>query len=335
MCDERVGLGQPRKSYADQLLAYYRRAKFNRNRRVCTKRSMDVSEASEICKGLGSHGLTADSSGALISLHVAMKNELQRHVEVYKQALHKLEELSPVTINQDPASSSHQRLLALSHGDVERRLIDNKSLLTIVDKPALRQLQTLVESLAARVDNDKSVLTCVGQIKRSDPTLDLSDTRKCDLRRYQNRVVIRDAPKAAPCAASAAVAINAIFSPSIRSAVLFEEARCVLAFRMLPSAVGDGSRCDSGHKRERHRSGEQNQHRNRERGRDRESSSLNIELRTAEWTSEGSLQIERFRAPERGGGLAVCGALVLSDRHRQCSGNVRLRCSDQLSEARG
>ncbi|XP_032523537.1 uncharacterized protein LOC116774866 [Danaus plexippus] len=128
-------------------------------------------------QGLGTHGLTADSSGTLISLHVAMKNELQRHVEVYKQALHKLEELSSVTVNQDPASSSHQRLLALSHADVERRLIDNKSLLTIVDKPALKQLPTLVASLSARVDSDKAVLACVGQIKRSDPTLDLSDTR--------------------------------------------------------------------------------------------------------------------------------------------------------------
>nr|XP_026499433.1 uncharacterized protein LOC113403184 [Vanessa tameamea] len=128
-------------------------------------------------QGLGTHGLTADASGSLISLHVAMKNELQRHVEVYKQALHKLEELSSVTVNQDPASSSHQRLLALSHADVERRLIDNKSLLTIVDKPALRQLPTLVASLSARVESDKAVLACVGQIKRSDPTLDLSDTR--------------------------------------------------------------------------------------------------------------------------------------------------------------
>ncbi|XP_047035894.1 uncharacterized protein LOC124641753 isoform X3 [Helicoverpa zea] len=128
-------------------------------------------------QGLGTHGLTADATGSLISLHVAMKNELQRHVDVYKQALHKLEELSPVTVTQDPAASSHQRLLALSHADVERRLIDNKSLLTIVDKPALRQLPTLVDALAARVESDKAVLACIGQIKRSDPTLDLNDTR--------------------------------------------------------------------------------------------------------------------------------------------------------------
>jgi hypothetical protein len=84
---------------------------------------------------------------------------------------------SPVTINQDPASSSHQRLLALSHSDVERRLIDNKSLLTIVDKPALRQLPTLVASLSARVESDKAVLASVGQIKRSEAALDLGDTR--------------------------------------------------------------------------------------------------------------------------------------------------------------
>lgn len=128
-------------------------------------------------QGLGTHGLTADASGCLISLHVAMKNELQRHVDVYKQAIHKLEELSPVTITQDPAASSHQRLIALTHSDVERRLIDNKSLLTIVDKPALRQLPTLVSALADRVESDKAVLACIGQIKRSDPTLDLSDTR--------------------------------------------------------------------------------------------------------------------------------------------------------------
>lgn len=128
-------------------------------------------------QGLGTHGLTADQTGTLISLHVAMKNELQRHVDVYKQALHKLEELSPITINQDPASSSHQRLLALSHADVERRLIDNKSLLTIVDKPALRQLPTLIGSLSARVESDKAVLACVGQIKRTDVALDLTDTR--------------------------------------------------------------------------------------------------------------------------------------------------------------
>lgn len=120
-------------------------------------------------KGLGVHGLTADHTNSLISLHIALKNELQRHIDTYKIAIHKLEELSPITINQDPAQSSHQRLLAISYNDIQQRLIDNKTLLTILDKPALKQLKTLIENLSERVQNDKEVLFCVGQIKRIDP----------------------------------------------------------------------------------------------------------------------------------------------------------------------
>ncbi|XP_055594654.1 uncharacterized protein LOC129745527 [Uranotaenia lowii] len=119
-------------------------------------------------EGLGVHGLTADHSGSLISLHVALKNELQRHIDVYKAAIHKLEELSPVTVNHDPAQSSHQRLLAISHGDIQQRVIDNKTLLTMLDKPTLKQLAQLLDNLTQRVQNDKEVLFCVGQIRRID-----------------------------------------------------------------------------------------------------------------------------------------------------------------------
>ncbi|SPP89943.1 uncharacterized protein LOC117591458 [Drosophila guanche] len=119
-------------------------------------------------QGLGVHGLTTSASGQLISLHVALKTELQRHVDTYKMAIHKLEELSMVTNNQDPAHSSHQRLLAINYGDIQQRLIDNKTLLTMLDKPILKQLQTLVENLSTRVENDKEVLSCVGQVKRLD-----------------------------------------------------------------------------------------------------------------------------------------------------------------------
>ncbi|KAL9893174.1 uncharacterized protein LOC119640886 [Glossina fuscipes] len=119
-------------------------------------------------QGLGSHGLTADATGQLISLHSALKTELQRHVDTYKMALHKLEELSMITVKPDPAQSSHQRLLAISYGDIQQRLIDNKTLLTILDKPALKQLTSLIENLSQRVENDKEVLKCVGQLKRVD-----------------------------------------------------------------------------------------------------------------------------------------------------------------------
>lgn len=126
-------------------------------------------------QSLGVHGLTADSSGNLISLHVAMKTELQRHIDTYKMALHKLEELSAVTVTQDPAQSSHQRLLAISHSDIQQRLIDNKTLLTVLEKPALKQLPQLIENLQQRVQNDKDVLFNVGEIKRIDPTLNIEE----------------------------------------------------------------------------------------------------------------------------------------------------------------
>lgn len=118
--------------------------------------------------GLGVHGLTADHTNALTSLHTALKTELQRHIDTYKAAIHKLEELSPITVSLDPAQSSHQRLLAINYNDIQQRLIDNKTLLTMLDKPALKQLQCLTENLSQRVQNDKEVLFCVGQIKRID-----------------------------------------------------------------------------------------------------------------------------------------------------------------------
>lgn len=122
---------------------------------------------------MGVHGLTADQTNVLSSLHVALKAELQRHIDTYKAALQKLDELSPITVNQDPAQSSHQRLLAISYSDIQQRLIDNKTVLTILDKPALKQLAQLVETLAQRVENDKDVLLCVGQIKRIDPQVNI------------------------------------------------------------------------------------------------------------------------------------------------------------------
>ncbi|XP_067619757.1 uncharacterized protein [Eurosta solidaginis] len=119
-------------------------------------------------QGLGVHGLTTDPTGQFVSLHVALKTELQRHVDTYKIAIHKLEELSINTSHQDPANSSHQRLLAINYGDIQQRLIENKTLLTMVDKPALKQLASLVENLSQRVENDKEVLKCVGLVKRLD-----------------------------------------------------------------------------------------------------------------------------------------------------------------------
>lgn len=126
-------------------------------------------ELDRAVQGLGVHGLTADYTNALNSLHITLKSELHRHIDTYKIALHKIDELSAITINQDPAFSSHQRLLAIGYADIQQRLIDNKTLLTVFEKPAMKQLHQLVDDLAARVQNDKEVLYSVGQIKRIDP----------------------------------------------------------------------------------------------------------------------------------------------------------------------
>ncbi|CAO1426453.1 unnamed protein product [Diamesa hyperborea] len=120
-------------------------------------------------QGLGLHGLITDHNRNFLSLNAALKNELQFHIETYKMALHKLEELNAVTmIQKDPAQSSHQRLLAYNYADIQQRLIDNKTLLTKIDKPALKQLGLLIQNLLNRVQNDKEVLLCVGEIKRND-----------------------------------------------------------------------------------------------------------------------------------------------------------------------
>ncbi|KAJ8917874.1 hypothetical protein NQ315_010787 [Exocentrus adspersus] len=120
-------------------------------------------------QGLGCHGLTPDVSG-LTHLHVAIKTELQRHVEAYKSALHRLEELGlAASDNKKPVDASHQRLLSLRLPEVQQRLIDNKTVLTILDKPALKQLGPLIETLATRVQSDKEALFCISQLKRLQP----------------------------------------------------------------------------------------------------------------------------------------------------------------------
>ncbi|KAK9881742.1 hypothetical protein WA026_017263 [Henosepilachna vigintioctopunctata] len=110
-----------------------------------------------------------DATG-LTHLHVALKNELCRHIEAYKSASHRLDELGLVSSDsKKPVDSSHQRLLNLHHDDVQQRLIDNKTILTILDKQALQQLRPLIDVLSNRVQNDKEALFCVSQIKKLHP----------------------------------------------------------------------------------------------------------------------------------------------------------------------
>ena len=116
--------------------------------------------------GLGCHGLTPDVAG-LTHLHVALKTELLRHIETYKNVLHRLDELGLASNDsKKPTAASHHRLLSLRLDEVQKRLIDNKTLLTLLDKPALQQLRPLIGLLSTRVQNDKEALFCVSQLKR-------------------------------------------------------------------------------------------------------------------------------------------------------------------------
>lgn len=116
--------------------------------------------------GLGDHGLTPNVEG-LTHLHAALKTELQRHIEAYKNVLHRLDEMGLCTNDtKKPVDASHQRLLSLHYSDVQQRLIDNKTLLTLLDKPILKQLTPLIDMLATRVQTDKEALFCISQLKR-------------------------------------------------------------------------------------------------------------------------------------------------------------------------
>ncbi|KAF5307983.1 hypothetical protein FQR65_LT06551 [Abscondita terminalis] len=137
--------------------------------------------------GLGCHGLTPDVTG-LTHLHAALKTEIVHHIEAYKNALHKIDDLGLVSNDaKKPVDASHHRLLSLHFEDVQQRLIDNTTLLTVLDKPALKQLKILIDTLSVRVQNDKEALFCISQLKRLQPidedkplaTLLMTFTRGC------------------------------------------------------------------------------------------------------------------------------------------------------------
>ncbi|XP_070212165.1 uncharacterized protein [Littorina saxatilis] len=123
---------------------------------------------------MGQHGLVNGSDGQLVNLHEALRAEFDRQVAHYKGALHKLEQLSLVSgkhghhsVTEKPGSAkaaylseaSHQRLLQLSRGEVQERVIKNKTLLTC-SEPAVHNLtlHRLLRTLRSRVEADKVLL---------------------------------------------------------------------------------------------------------------------------------------------------------------------------------
>lgn len=115
-----------------------------------------------------------NEQGNFISLQSALKRELQLHIETYKLAINVIDEVETST-NSDPALASHQRLLAFKYDDIQKRLIENKILLTKLETPGLKQLDVLIENLRNRVEKDKEVLVSVNQIKKLDKDADLKE----------------------------------------------------------------------------------------------------------------------------------------------------------------
>ena len=61
---------------------------------------------------MGQHGLVSGADGKLLSLHEALKVELERQVAQLKGTLHKLEQLNLTSGKHGgPSEASHQRLL--------------------------------------------------------------------------------------------------------------------------------------------------------------------------------------------------------------------------------
>jgi TfoX/Sxy family transcriptional regulator of competence genes len=125
---------------------------------------------------LGYHGLTheTDVHGNFISLQSAIKSSLQLHIETYKHAMTNIDECESQGHN-DPAQSSHQRLLSLKYDDIQRRLISNKTLLTKLEVPSLRRLNELIGKLSERVEKDKEALVCLNLIKKVDRDVNLKE----------------------------------------------------------------------------------------------------------------------------------------------------------------
>ncbi|XP_012945658.2 uncharacterized protein LOC101853203 [Aplysia californica] len=117
-------------------------------------------------RNMGKHGLVDSSGGKLMTLHDALRVELEKGVIQYKCALQALDQVSgkhPVTASLSsgpaPSEGSHQRMMQVSRADVQDRIIKNKTLYNLAE-PAVcgRYLRDMVALLGRRIDFDKVLL---------------------------------------------------------------------------------------------------------------------------------------------------------------------------------
>eukprot|EP00095_Tigriopus_kingsejongensis_P012102 snap_masked-scaffold747_size103044-processed-gene-0.11 protein:Tk12102 transcript:snap_masked-scaffold747_size103044-processed-gene-0.11-mRNA-1 annotation:"hypothetical protein L798_12370" len=146
-----------------------------RLKRLVSERKKALMKAIE---GLGQHGLVGTSDEQLMNLHKALKLEFDKSQKTYSEGLLKLEQLSLIqnktnkgTINgkSAPIAQSHQRQLSLKAGEIQERLIKNKSLLNVVE-PSLENtsLEVLLGILQKRIELDKECLFQYTQIRKDN-----------------------------------------------------------------------------------------------------------------------------------------------------------------------
>ena len=147
-----------------------------RLKRLVAERRRALMKAIE---GLGQHGMVGTSDEQLMNLHNALKLEFEKSQKTYVEALTKLDALSLVQGNgkagnkgtvsgkSAPIAQSHQRQLSLKAGEIQERLIKNKTLLNVVE-PTLENtsLEVLLGILQQRIELDKECLFQFTQIKK-------------------------------------------------------------------------------------------------------------------------------------------------------------------------
>ncbi|RUS81293.1 hypothetical protein EGW08_010935, partial [Elysia chlorotica] len=113
-------------------------------------------------RNMGRHGLVDSSGGKLMTLHDALKVELEKVVILYRCALQKLDShhvTASLTSGPAPKEASHQRMMQVCRADVQDRIIKNKTLFNLVEPAVSGQyLRKLITILEKRIDYDKVLL---------------------------------------------------------------------------------------------------------------------------------------------------------------------------------
>ncbi|XP_064468514.1 uncharacterized protein LOC135379202 [Ornithodoros turicata] len=143
-----------------------------RNQLRCRKEALQ-----RALDGLGQHGLVAGGAdGGLVSLHDALRTQLDYLAHQYKVAVQTLDELAlargapPASLCHGPAptGASHQRQLSVAQLEIQERLIKNKTLLNALE-PALAghaPLDAILARLRSRIQLDKDVLFQFTQLRK-------------------------------------------------------------------------------------------------------------------------------------------------------------------------